>query len=107
MDVGQLVEGAAQVVEALLVDQRRVGRGGADQPQPVGRAQQLVARRPSISSARLVRRQWSIAALRAISKIQGLKAISASVARMRRRAEKKASWARSSARASSRTMRRT
>jgi hypothetical protein len=54
------------------------------------------------SSARLERRHWSIAALRAISKIQGLKTISESVARIRRRAETNASWVTSSARASSR-----
>ena len=42
VDVGQLVEGAAQVLEALLLDQHRVGPGGARQPDAVGLAEPLV-----------------------------------------------------------------
>ncbi len=39
MDVRQLVEGAAQVIEALLVDEHGVGGDRVDQPEAVGGAQ--------------------------------------------------------------------
>ena len=55
------------------------------------------------SSVRLLRRYWSIAALRAISKIHGRKLMSESVSRSRRSADMNASCVTSSARPPSRT----